>query len=462
MNIIIPMLNLDHAVAGDLLIYRYDWQPLSYHLGAVIYQIFGSPAFILFLHTAFITLALSIIIFQFSRKLALPLSISVAILFMTPELFYTAVYFNSSAPAFLLTVLAFCLSFEKPTILKALLIGILCAVSIFLRLDFILILPFIFMFFVVMHKDLQNIIIASLSFLVFAIIILANEHISFAGIIDSYFSSSAEIMEKSGTGGWNRYAKNMTTTVIFSPLGWLFYGAGFYVVAKYIDPDKKNTAILLLLSLLPALIVMPDLLSVKYLMPAFVVLPFFAAFSWKLLADNLTGTHFRIVKIILFIGTALHLIVSIEPMTKMPFINVAISDVREIGTHDGPRTWGAYISQFSKVKHTRRDQDSFEQGKLITEALMNESPGTLYYVGEQSYFSSGAAGWRYAFLMLEMNGFKNEVIEKGIVKFKVGANELWLLDDSTKLDNYISAKNDLCIVIADEMTPDCLMVFQDL
>src|ERR1700686_2792085 len=52
LNSILPMLHLQEAKRQDLLIYRYDWQPLSYEIGAVVFKVTQKP-FAIFLLAPF-------------------------------------------------------------------------------------------------------------------------------------------------------------------------------------------------------------------------------------------------------------------------------------------------------------------------------------------------------------------------------------------------------------------------
>lgn len=451
------MLNLDAALAGDLLIYRYEWQPLSYQWGGFLVKVFGTPQVLFYLHTIYITLALSIIIFQCCRKFNTPFHIAIVILLFTPELFFTALYYNSSAPAFLCAVIAFSIAIENQSAFRAITIGLLCAIAVFQRLDFLLIMPCIFMVYIITHKNIKFTMVGLASFILIASIIFLSGIVTVDAIIDGYVSAKLEIIEKQNTGGWDRYAKNMVTSVVFSPVGWIYFSASIIILTKKMSVDQRKTAFFLLISFLPTLAVVPDLLSVKYLLPAFVIFPFFAAYAWTMFRTVLNGRQFRFFSIMIIVSTFIHLIVSLEPTTKTPYINVTVSDARKIGTHDGPRSWGGYVSQLLKVKKNRSNNESFVVGKLLTDTLLSGGVEKLYYVGDQSYFSEGAAGWRYAYLMLAVEGYHGELVESGVVRFMIGQSEFWLFDDRDKQVKMACVDKSICVVTGGEVLPDCLI-----
>ena len=186
LNSVLPMLHLVDALNGNLEIYRYDWQPLSYLLGAKIYTIFGDPRAIFFLSAFSISLSLVFICYKCFKLFGTPYYLSLFFIFLSPEIIYSGLYYNSSAIAYLFSMTAFVMILSKPNEYGSFFIGIALGFSIFLRLDFILILPCMLATLYFFGGGIRPVLIAGSVILLFSIILIAFDVVRINNIIENY------------------------------------------------------------------------------------------------------------------------------------------------------------------------------------------------------------------------------------------------------------------------------------
>src|SRR6185437_6068829 len=98
LNSILPMLHLQEAKRGDLLSYRYHWQPLYYEIGSAAFKLTRTPSTIFLLSpiAGAISLLLLLLIVWRDRSSAFEFTKSLIAILAIPELWYSGLYSNST------------------------------------------------------------------------------------------------------------------------------------------------------------------------------------------------------------------------------------------------------------------------------------------------------------------------------------------------------------------------------
>lgn len=428
LNSVVGMLQLEAGLNGRLELYRYDWQPLSYLLGAFLFRVFGDTAAIFALAPLAAATAITVLFLAVSRYINASIPIFLVILVTVPEVAFSGLYYNSSIIAYLLATVALAAIVLGQGTPALVLSSVFLALAILFRLDFVLILPALLSVVLFRRGRLSSCVIYL--GIVVGIIALAfmSEVIRWDPFWDTYLKSVAEIKEKQDAGGWDRYTKTMIASVAISPLGLLFYlfGTGFLLT---VSPTKLRVAACCIgLCLLPSLYVVKDLLSVKYLLPLMVFLPFLAAKVFQSLRTHLSPRNWKAAYGGLLALTMGLLLASAEPVKRAPYINVTVLTPRQIVTHDGPRSWGAYISQLLLISKTGENDRNVAAGKALTERMIDGKDETLVFVGTPSAFSAGSIGWRHAQMNLANKGFNGTALAENLVRIQVNGSTLWLTD----------------------------------
>ena len=227
-NSVVPMLHLQEAIAGDLVIYRYAWQPLSYQLGAAILSVTGHPDWVYLCAplAAAVTLTLILITIQKQARRTHPAWVFPALLFLLPELFFSGLYFNSTILGlpFLAAATLLILSGSE-RLWRMLTAGLLAGVAILMRIDFVLACPMLAAIaFGTGNRIRQPLAIAAgvMTMLVFG---LVSGLLDLPAMIEVYRTSSEEIAQKSNQPGWNLHTKLWVASAALHPLGYLLSGA---------------------------------------------------------------------------------------------------------------------------------------------------------------------------------------------------------------------------------------------
>ena len=139
---------LDAAKRGDLALYRYAWQPLAYELSAWVYRRFDTSDAVFMSAPIACAIALAVLLYAMAtaaRNLKSPW-LHLAILILFPELFYTGLYYNTTAlamPAAAVAVLFLTGPPGRGRPWRPALIGVMLTLASFFRFDFVLIFPFV-------------------------------------------------------------------------------------------------------------------------------------------------------------------------------------------------------------------------------------------------------------------------------------------------------------------------------
>lgn len=455
LNSVVPAIHLNEMRAGLIEGYKYDWQPLSYHLSSIAFKVTSLPESMFII--APISIAISILfLFIIVRRSygTKPLSF-VCLLLMFPEVIYTGLYYNSHAPACLLYILAlFYLlkpNVKNPDRYKSVVIGALASLAILFRFDYILAMPIVVVLFYLRFGSLKNTIV--LVFTSGLILILGTflGVFSFLGLLEIYQTSSQEIADKASVGGWDGYTKMMALTVMLSPVGWFFFlTTTVWFIAKR---KEKNCwrMLLIFLSILPMLYPLKDLLSVKYALPLLTWVFIFGAYLFKLIEERAVSVYNKLQPFYLVTGLFL-LVVNINVDNAKPYFNLSFTPQRVITTHDGMRSWGGYLQQFIKIKSSNHNSEGYIQANAFLRDINANKNTTLVILGKQNVFESSSTGWRYMQLMLSgQPGFSSKVVGPKHIRIQIATNTVHLCESLECIDNTELAGSNTRVVYPDHV-----------
>lgn len=421
-NSIVPMLNLRESLSGALEIYRPAWQPLSYELGAIIYALSGSVTAVFVLAQLSIAAGIGIL-YLTTRHLGLAPLFFVPVLLLFPEILYSGLYFNSSALGFPLACVAVLLAFTGQSRASAAAIGGLLSLAILMRMDYVLIVPVVAAIRIWRQRDLAEVFIgAGAALAVFALAFVAGL-LDPAAILETYASARDEIITKADTPGWDDYSKLMVATVVFSPTGLAFMLIA--LIWTVLTPRAWVPALIGLICLVPMIFAARNMLTPKYMLPAFALMPVIAALIWVDVSARLYRILYRGLAALWVGATVFFLVAALEPVGEAPYLRIALTDTKQIGTHDGARSWGGYLWQMARVPYTNADKDAATE-RLLDEVLAPRE-GAVAFVGPQNYFSPGGLAWRNLQLRLAQAGYRGQVIGKEALRFDLPAGPLFLL-----------------------------------
>lgn len=422
LNTVLPMLHLQDAKNGNLLLYRYYWQPLSYEMGSIVYSLTESTGAIFLLPQLFMAISITIIyrccvsVLGFDWKLFVPL------IMLFPEIVYTGLYFNSTAIALPFVCISVLLALERRDWQGAALTGLILSLAVMIRFDFILITPFIFIYRHLFLKKLSDAVTGGLFFCVGLTIGILTGVLVPDKIFAVYDLAHEEITQRSSAPGWDLRTKLFVATTVFSPIGW-----GILAVATFWGLKTKKAwkpLALGFICLIPMLLSARNILTPKYMMPALAVAPVLVVMLWGRTVTFWSEKYRSRLSLYWVIMTVGLLMFSIEPIKMPPFLKVSAADNRQVGTHDGARSWGSYFWQLRRVA-TPMSKEAIEADELLA---FFKKPASLniVLVGDENFFSPGGVAWRHLQLRLERGGFHGRVVETGQIEFEVPSGTVTL------------------------------------
>jgi hypothetical protein len=458
-NTYIPMMYLDAAKNGLFEIYRYHWQPLSYELGALVYQATGSIRTVQLMSTAAIAAMIGLLVHG-SRRAGIPVILSLSALLAYPEAIFSGLYFNTSALAALPAVAGGLLAMNARHWAAALSAGILLTIAALFRLDFILCGPVLFMLALVSPVGWRA------AWLLSAGSVAAFAAATVIGLFDpsatfeTYRASAAEIAELSQTNdGWSRERQLWILAISFSLIGFAVLGlTALYQVRGLLRGSALLVRLGFIAAVLPSLIVVQTLLSSKYLLPFAICMALIAIRFWRDVPD--WAKRFSTVAIP---AAALFLLLfSIDPERSAPFLSIRAADARQVPTHDGTRSHGAYAYQFLRVGWLRPETPSAMLGKFIVEALHMPENRTVAIIGAENYFATGGAAWRSAVLQLARQPHEIVPVTRGVLRIDTPEGVLWLATHPRLLEERVPEADCIFDLLSEESaeefmhrTPPC-------
>ena len=432
LNSILPMLHLQDAKRGDLLIYRYNWQPLSYEVGSAIFQITKKPSAIFLL--APIAGATSLLLLLLNvwreRESAFEFEKSFIALLAIPELWFSGLYFNSTILGLPFAIGArMCLQ-SRSGLFSSFLAGIILVVAILMRFDFILVAPAL-----AWIAWQQNGFVTRAA--VFAFGVLAGLGLAYSvGLIDPlrifeiYVSSTQEIAAKTNVPGWDMRTKLGVLSVVLSPVGWILLMIGGPIVMLKSFRQNKSSLIAWTLVLAPLCLPLPNLLSVKYAIPLIMFVPSFLVLCLSSIEEQMRARIKRWAVDFVLICTILSMLVSLSLTGTTPFVHFGTLASRPIGTHDGLRSYGGYLWQMVTVNnHSAVRTERQLLADQIREEFLQISGPDLLFAGSENFFDFGGVGWRELQLKLEDAEIHGTVASPHQVQFDYGSRRLTLTRD---------------------------------
>jgi len=100
-----------------------------------------------------------------------------------------------------------------------------------------------------------------------------------------------------------------------------------------------------------------------------------------------------------------------------------------VATHDGARSFGAYLVQMFNVNRSGADNDFKDRQKAAAEllAFMRRPLGPdILVAGYDGYFNNGSIGWRQFQLLAEKNKTHGSVVGDHLLLFEFGGRRLWV------------------------------------
>jgi hypothetical protein len=248
-------------------------------------------------------------------------------------------------------------------------------------------------------------------------------------ILDIYGQSRTEIVARANEPGWDLRTKLLVATTIFSPIGWCSLAG----LAAYLFARGRNSPWLpiglILLSLVPFFYTMLNLLTPKYVIPVLVLYSLavgIACVDWLGRLRPSQKSAFVISWVSL---TILSMAIAIEPDNNAPYLRATVFDARQISTHDGERSWGAYVSQFASVERKAQLSANQESARSVLEWARSDARDDLWIAGETNFFSDGGMGWRHLYILAAKKGYQTEQIDRATVRFNIAGTSVYLATD---------------------------------
>ena len=430
LNSIVPMFHLQEAKRHDLLIYRYDWQPLSYEVGALVFKVTRNPCLIFLLAPVAGATSLVLLLSIVWRRPSVE-SFVKAIVAITavPELWFSGLYFNSTILGLPFALGSFALLRSSPRTPLLFLAGILLGTAALMRFDFVLAGPALALIAWKYGRSLAA------PFFLFSGTVTVLGFALLAGLVDPiqvleiYRSSAGEIAAKAYMPGWDLRTKLGVLSVTLSPLGWLIILVGGPITVFEWFRNNTSTAILWSLALVPLCLPLPNLLSVKYALPLLMFLPSFLVLAISSIETWIPFSLQRSLLPVLVFASLVLALVSISFTGTSPFVHVNTFAYREVGTHDGTRSYGGYLWQVAAVDRLAPPTDHQLIARQVVQDFFEKEGPDIVAVGGENFFDRGGAGWRDLQLYLEQSNIHGTLVAPHELQFSFRQRKLTLLRD---------------------------------
>jgi hypothetical protein len=354
-----------------------------------------------------------------------PLVMAVIALLGIPELWLSAIYFNSTILAMPLLAGAILLARGRGQVLAPLVAGILAGLAVMTRLDFILICPLLAMAAWPRGAGLTRPILLAVGVVVTLLAGFAIGLLDLAEIMRIQAIASAEIRDKAHVPGWDMRMKLGVASISLSPVGWLLLAASTPLVMLEAWRERNWRALLWILALLPALYPLFNILSPKYILP---LAPFLLLLFQKGLQLGWAKLGARLQRpalgMILAIGS-IPIVLSVSLFGHAPFLGVGLQPSRPVGTHDGKRGYGGYVWQMAAIDDVKKDDHGARAGQFIHD-FIDGSRENILFLGGENYFDQGGVAWRGGQLTLARRGIQAQLIGPHMLRFDLG-NGRWLI-----------------------------------
>jgi len=411
-------------------VYAYYWQPLSYELNRCLFSVFRNPRFFYYLpHVAgALVICLLLVAMRIHSRQKMGFFMSLAMLFLLPELFYSGLYFNSSVFSMLPIAVALILLVKKSPgrtpadrwgDIRALAIGFCAALAALFRFDFLLSLPmFIYLSMRGSDRKIRSAAMVATGFIVIFLLSIPMGLFDLETFKDVYTTYQGKDSE--AWPGINSFAVLLS---LMSPPVWILLAVFSFC---YFWRQIRSGNLHVLWILIPSAILMypvPKLLSPKYLVPMLMFLPLVFSRIFTGFQQYRNGKYARQAAVWVVGCSVLLQMISIEPIMDFPnrlyrdkpgsaFPYFIIQPVPSyIGTHDGPRSLGAFYRGYLMVRQGR-DYPKFRamSGHRIAEAAAGwNADVTVIISGRENNCFLGDLRWSHLSNLigfLQMDGYR--------------------------------------------------------
>lgn len=434
LDMVVPMLQWDAVQQGLLDGYRVAWQPLAYRLGAWLYAATGTPraVFLLAPLAASLALVLAAACLRRFGPVPWPWHRCLALLVLLPEVWWSGLYWNATIVGMPFVLLALYLALGRPRAGLGCVAGALVAVAALCRVDWALAAPIVGAFVLVRHGARAAVGCAAAALAVLAAAALA-------GVLDPtqiaaiHASGTAEMRARGAEPGWDARAKWLVLSVAVHPLGCVLAAIGLWTLMRENWRRRRREVVLFAAAAAPLLLPARDLLSAKYLLPLMAVLPFA---MWRVWGSAL----------VVPVAAVIAACIAVEPAPVPPFVRVSVLAARQVPTHDGPRSYGAYLRQAARVADAGADDPHRAAGRDLVAFL--RAPGRpVLLLGEPGFFAPGAIGWRHAQLALAGAGVRGAVVAPHTIRFELPGRWFVLAREPANGRHALGAAADTAIVV---------------
>jgi hypothetical protein len=350
-----------------------------------------------------------------------------ALLIFIPELWFSGLYFNTSIFAVPFVLFSALLIQTKSSFAYQLLAGILLGLAILIRIDFILVCPLLAVFAWSRTQLITSAMVLALAVITVLGIGLAFDLVKISQVIFDYNDATSELLSRAQEPGWDRKVKNWILTIIVYPFSWILIVAGLYDFLRHQWQGNTIKKVIYILAILPLLFRLPNLLSLKYILPFYIFLPVFFIHSYEYITDQLPlRFNKHLAPACLYFFALLALFVSVEPQKNFPYIKATMFEPKQLITHDGMRTFGAYLLEMYDMDRNVKPSLRELAGDELFAYMQKSNAASVLFVGVENYFDIGAIGWRHFQLLAERAGVHGEVIGNHLIAFNFGGRYLWL------------------------------------
>ena len=380
---------------GPAGVYRYHWQPLSYELLSSLYPLLDRPFSLAYVAQFFGGAALALLYVLLTRLLrgvAYARGIALALTLCMTELWVTTLYFNTTALALPFIVAGLWTAHQadgsRAPALAMVLAGVLMGIGCLFRLDFIAMTPaaLVLQAFWTPRNAVRRAFLFSLGGLLVAVAFLAWQ--------PHFVQDAVAILRLYGQGEHGVTMLYRLKILLFSMgpalvvlplLWWACRQTGRAAFIK----QPTGLWLLLALALLPTLTPLKNLYSGKYLIPFFLCLivtmgqamaltvraQASIARQQQIFSTLRTGVTFSLG---ILVGLLLFGIPAPGALKERPLTAWAENPLI-VGTHDGARSAGAYLSFLKQIENFEVPQNSVLFYKQLAE-LVNNCPSDLTVV----------------------------------------------------------------------------------
>lgn len=416
LSIISAVFDLDGAKRGDLYLYRFAWQPLSYETMSAIYRLIRSPDAIFLLPPLFGTISISILFLALSfqaRCLKSPW-VHLALIVLLPEFFYDSLFLNTTILGMPTASIALWLmaSTKWPiSYFRAGLVGALFAISTLFRFDFLIMIPFITALFWVKSSSPGQVLGFLFGGFLILLVAISFGWIQPSGLISILGKHHDEVNFGNSSFGWTWKANFLVIAVMMHLSAWLIilWGLPSQISDLSLRHGKLNTSVIVI-SALPLFYPMTSFVSPKYGIPLMILLPFFMLNSLEHLCSKWSTAGIHKLSITIVLVAIFSWMASIEPSKTAPFLRFTLNDAKKIGTHDGNRTLGAYSNNLPWFGADDSNTPKWKLAYSIVKSLDKQKNTEIWFVGNDDTFSPGGIGWRLVRIILERRGIHGECI----------------------------------------------------